>query len=339
MSKQQKSNYKSPASSTWEGIRAAFTKQVKVGTLTDEARLDGKTVLVDGASSGLGFAIATQLAQRGARVIMACRSGIPEKGEEVKRRTGNQKVEMVKVDFSDSVSIEKLITTVKEKYAPLDIVISNAAMVPMQSRKTRQGLEEMFMVNYLSKFILINGLLKENCIKKNGAVVPRIIFVSSESHRHPPAFDWGGFGVFKNYGMQKTVEYYGYYKLLLTTFTRELSRRLNAKGNDPVSVFALCPGPVNSNIAREAPGAFQPLMKLIFAMFFKSPRKAAEPVMFLATSKDLEGKEFDYLFKWARKPIDEKAEDEENGKKLWSMSEELVLTLTGPPSSDAVRLV
>ncbi|NTV82915.1 MAG: SDR family NAD(P)-dependent oxidoreductase, partial [Bacteroidales bacterium] len=213
MSKQQKSNYKNPVSSTWEGIRAAFAKQVKVGELKPTERLEGKTVLIDGASSGLGFAIATQLAERGALVIMACRSGIPGKGEEVTRRTGNHLVEMVHVDFSDIISIQKLISTIKEKFAPLDIVISNAAMVPAQSRKTPQGLEEMFMVNYLSKFIFINGLIREKCFRTGGKDIPRIVFVSSESHRHPPAFDWDSFGKFKTYGMNKTVEYYGYYKL------------------------------------------------------------------------------------------------------------------------------
>jgi NAD(P)-dependent dehydrogenase (short-subunit alcohol dehydrogenase family) len=327
MNKEKKSNYTSPASSTWEGIRAAFMKQQKVGSLKDTDRLDGKTILIDGASSGLGFAVATQLAERGAKVIMACRSGIPEKGEEVKRKTGNTNVDMVYVDYADIFSIRKLILTVKEKYAPLDIVVSNAAMVPAQSRKTLQGLEEMFMVNYLSKFILINGLIREDCFRKNGDNAPRIVFVSSESHRHPPAFDWEGFGVYKTYGMNKTVEHYGYYKLLLTTFSRELSRRIHVNGNQPLSVFALCPGPVNSNIAREAPGVFQPLMKLIFAMFFKSPRKAAEPVVYLAVSRELENKPFDYLFKMSRKDIDEKAEDEKNGKKLWEMSEKLAGTI------------
>jgi len=331
MSKPKKSNYKNPASSTWEGIQAAFAKQVKVGSLKPSERLDGKTALVDGASSGLGFAIAMQLAERGARVIMACRSGIPEKGEEVKRKTGNQNVEMIHVDFADYHSIQNLIKTVKEKYAPLDILVSNAAMVPKQSRKTPQGLEEMFMVNYLSKFIYINGIIKADCFRKNGKEIPRIVFVSSESHRHPPAFDWDTFGVYKTYSMNKTVEYYGYYKLLLTTFTRELSRRLMANGNGPVSVFALCPGPVNSNIAREAPALFQPLMKLIFAMFFKAPHKAAEPVLYLAASGDMEGKPYDYLFKMSRKDIDEKAADGENGKKLWKMSEDLAKTLSEMP--------
>ena len=327
MSKQQKSNYKNPFSATWEGIRAVFAKQEKVGSLNDADRLEGKTVLVDGASSGLGFAVAVQMAERGARVIMACRSGIPGKGEEVKRRSGNHNIEMVQVDYSDVVSVLKFIKTVKEKYSPLDIVICNAAMVPRQSRRTPQGLEEMFMVNYLSKFMMINSLIKEDCFRKNGEI-PRIVFVASESHRHPPAFNWDAFGVYKSYGMHKTVEYYGYYKLLLTTFSYELSRRLQANGNSPVSVFALCPGPVNSGIAREAPALFQPLMKLIFALLFKSPRKAAEPVVYLALSKDLEGKPYDYLFKMSRKEIDEKAADPENGKKLWRLSEELVAKLS-----------
>jgi NAD(P)-dependent dehydrogenase (short-subunit alcohol dehydrogenase family) len=327
MTAKRNNGYKNPVSATWEGIRAVFAKQEKVGFLNDTERLDGKTVLIDGASSGLGFAVTIKLAARGARVIMACRSGIPEKGEEVKRSTGNQDIEMVRVDYSDIVSIQKFIDTIKEKYAPLDIVISNAAMVPSQSRKTPQGLEEMFMVNYLSKFIMINGLLEENCLRKDGKDNPRIVIVASESHRHPVAFNWDSFGVYKSYGMKKTVEYYGYYKLLLTTFAFELSRRLNSNGNRLVSVFSLCPGPVNSGIAREAPAFFQPLMKLVFALFFASPRKAAEPVVYLAVSKDLEGKTFDYLFKMSRKEIDEKATDEANGKKLWKFSEDLILRL------------
>lgn len=322
-----KIGYKDPFSAILEGISAMFKVQEKAGSVKDSDRLYGKTVFIDGASSGLGFAVALEIARRGARVIMACRSGIPKKGEEVKRRSGNDDVEMIKVDFADIFSVENLINIVKEKYAPLDILISNAAMVPRQSRKTPQGIEEMFMVNYLSKFILINGLIRENCLRKDGAHIPRIIIVSSESHRHPVAFDWESFGVFRDYGMGKTVEFYGYYKLLLTTYAAELSRRLNNDGNSPVSVFTLCPGPVNSGIAREAPTLVQPLMKLIFALFFKSSDKAAEPVVYLATSADVEGKAFDYLFKMSRKEIDDKALDKGNGEMLWRMSEELVLTL------------
>ena len=317
----KKNKYSNPVTSTLEGIRAQFVKEPPAGILKDTDRLDGKTVLVDGASSGLGLAIATEIARRGAKVIMACRSGIPEKGEMVKKRTGNQNVQMLPVDFADFNSIQHLASSIQH---PIDLYICNAAIVPAKSRKTKQGLEEMFMVNYLSKFYFVKLMLERGFFRMPGTGIPRIIFVSSESHRNPPEFDWEGFGKYKDYGMKTTVELYGYYKLLLTTFVSELSRRLNPDGKTNVSVFSLCPGPVNSNIAREAPAIFRPLMKVVFGIFFKAPSEAALPVIYLATSKDLEGKPFDYLFKMARKEIDEKAMDPANGKKLWDLSEELI---------------
>ena len=64
-------------------------------------------------------------------------------------------------------------------------------------------------------------------------------------------------------------------------------------------------------------------MKLVFGIFFKSPEKAAVPVVYLAASPDVEGKTFDYMFLMSRKEIDEKAADPQNGKRLWELSEEL----------------
>ena len=202
---------------------------------------------------------------------------------------------MLPVDFADIHSIRKLVTVVAETCPPIDILICNAGIVPKESRKTPQGLEEMFMVNYLSKFIFVNLLLEKKCIN-TAAAIPRIIFVASESHRNPDHFNWEEFGIYKDYSIGKSIELYGYYKLLLTTFSVELSRRLNPGGVTKCSVFSLCPGPVNSNIAREAPKLFQPLLKIVFGIFFKSPAKAAIPVLYLAASPDLEGKPFDYLF-------------------------------------------
>ena len=109
----------------------------------------------------------------------------------------------------------------------------------------------------------------------------------------------------------------------MTTFAQELGRRLNTKKVN-YSVFALCPGPVNSNIAREAPKFVQPVMKLVFKIFFSSPEKAAEPIVYLSTSKDLEGKPRDYLFLMSRRPVDENASNPENGKRLWELTENLL---------------
>jgi NAD(P)-dependent dehydrogenase (short-subunit alcohol dehydrogenase family) len=318
-----KIKYDSPAQATLTGIINLFKKRSRVGFLGDDERLDGKKILIDGSSSGLGFATAIELAKRGGTVVMVVRSGFPEKAEQVKQKSGNDKIYIHLVDFSDFDSISKLITEIKEKHGFFDIVICNAAVVPKKSILTKYGLEQMFMVNYFSKFFFINRLLESDCIKSGSAQVPRIIFVTSESHRNAKAFNWKDFGVYQPFTMGKTVELYGYYKLLLVTFARELSRRLNKNGTR-FSVFALCPGPVNSNIAREAPGIFKPLLKLVFYIFFRSPDKACEPVLYHAVSKNQEGKAFDYLFLMERKSIDEKAEDPANGQKLWKLSEELL---------------
>ncbi len=205
------------------------------------------------------------------------------------------------------------------------MLICNAAMVPSKSRRNDQGLEEMFVVNYLAKYLLVRLLIQNGAfgdIDKRGRF-PRIIFVSSESHRNPTEFNWEGFGQHQEYGMSKTVEHYGYYKLLLTTFANELSRRLNDTKKN-WSVFATCPGPVNTNIAREAPLWAQPLLKLIFRIFFRSPEAASAPILYLAASSDLEGITLEYLFLMNKKPMDQKATDPLNGSKLWELSEQLL---------------
>lgn len=356
--KQEK--YKDPFRATLTGILDLFKKQVLVGVLSESDRLDGKTVVVDGASSGLGFAIAVEVASRGAKTIMACRSGIPGKGEEVKKISGNNDVHMLHVDFSDVNSIEKLASDLRSQFAPIDILICNAGVVPSKSRKTPQGFEEMFMVNYFSKFLYVIKLIENGSFSNlhpaslhlaslhpaslhpaslhpaslhpasdsnphshEGSSIPRIIFVSSESHRNPTVIKWEDFGRFTPYGIKQSMEHYGHNKLLLTTFAVELSGRLNQNGITQCSVFALCPGPVNSNIARESPKVFQPLLKLVFRMFFRSPKDASAPVIYFSASPDVEGKAFDYLFLMNRKEIDSKALNPENGKKLWEMSSAL----------------
>ncbi len=319
-----KNRYNNPFSATIKGISDLFKKNERIGKLSEDERLDGKRVLITGSSSGLGLAAAKELARLGAEVIMAVRSGIPGKGEEVKAASGNQNIYMLFVDLSDFETIGKLITKVKETFGKIDILICNAAIVSRKARLTKYGLEEMFSVNFLAKFILVNLALKEKLFRTDDGAVPRIIFVSSESHRNPESFEWETFGEFREYGMGKSVERYGYYKLLMTTFARELSRRLNPGERVNYSVFAHCPGPVNSNIAREAPKIFRPMVKVVFGIFFRSPETACEPLVFQAAAKQQEGLRWDYMFLMSRKQIDDKASDPENGRMLWEKTERLL---------------
>jgi NAD(P)-dependent dehydrogenase (short-subunit alcohol dehydrogenase family) len=312
--------YDSPLKATLKGIRDLYGKKINDVTLPDPVDLSGKTIMITGASSGLGFATAKRVAAAGARVIMVSRSGIPEKGEEIVKSTGNQNVTMYHVDLLDFESINAFLNSIANDGVTLDILISNAAMVPLKSRQTLQGLEEMFMVNYLAPFYLINQLIIGNIIND------KIIIVSSESHRGPKEFEWGKFGKYHHYGMSETVSRYGYFKLLLTTFGNELSRRLNNRQTN-IPVRMLCPGPVNSNIAREAPGWLQPLLRGVFSLFFRSPEKASDPIIYFAVESSDQEKPTDYLFLMNRKPMDDKATDVSNGEKLWKLSEELIQRL------------
>lgn len=315
--------YDSPLRATWKGITDLYHRKEDSVTLPKDIDLSGKTVMVTGSSSGLGFAAAKRIAAAGATLIMAVRSGIPEKGEKIRKATGNHNVSMHHVDLLDFESIKKLHEDLKKNGVQIDILISNAAMVPLKSRKTPQGLEEMFMVNYLAPFYLIKQLIDQKILMLHDA---KIIIVSSESHRNPKAFDWENFGEYQDYGMNETVARYGYFKLLLTTFANELSRRLT-NANHQIPICVLCPGPVNSNIAREAPRWLQPLLKGVFSIFFRSPEKASDPILYFASEPIHVDKPIDYLFLMQRKPMDEKAMDEENGKKLWELSENLVSEL------------
>ncbi|MCK5691248.1 MAG: SDR family NAD(P)-dependent oxidoreductase [Bacteroidales bacterium] len=315
--------YKSPVAAIFAGISDLFKRSDHQLDLNDLPSLDGKRVMITGASSGLGFATAVELARRGAHVIMAVRSGIPLKGEKVRSLSGSNKVDMIHMDLSDLESLESFTEELKEKFGPIDIIVCNAAMVAKNSRAVKQGLDEMFVVNYFAKFLLAKQFLNSNLLNYDGPDLPRIIFVASESHRNASGYDWDGFGSYQPYGIKQSVAMYGYYKLLLLTMASELSRRLKQEGKVQCSVFALCPGPVNSNIAREAPRLFQPLLKLVFGIFFRSPKKACKPVIYLAASKELEGSTGNYMFLMQEKAMDDKAGDPENGTRLWELSEQL----------------
>ena len=319
----EKAKYNNPVSATFNGIVELFKKQKPpIGELHPHDKMEGKTCLVTGANSGLGFATALQLAERGAQVVMACRGGIPEAGNKIKSAVKSEKISMLSIDLSDIDSILNFIAEVKKQGLQFDVAIFNAAIVPKGSYKTKSGFDLMFLVNYLSKFILVNGLLEIGAIKKQDA---RIIFINSESHRSPKDIDLDSLGTFEEYSIGKVISLYGYYKLLLNSYAMELSRRINVETEPNIGIFSLCPGPVNSNIARAAPSVFKPLLKLVFGLFFSSPKKAAKPVLYLACSPDLNKRTDIYLHLMQHKEMDAKALDSEMGRLLWERSEALLV--------------
>jgi NAD(P)-dependent dehydrogenase (short-subunit alcohol dehydrogenase family) len=325
------------------GILDLFHKRERVGSVQARDLIDGKTCLVTGANRGLGKAVAIELARRGGHVVMACRSGHPHAAEEVKASSGSDLVEIASVDLADSRSIEAFVAAMKTAGISLDIVVLNAGVVPGRSRKTAQGFEEMFAVDYLANFLLLQRLLANGTIpvgpaspegasaQAAPAPIPRLVFVTSESHRSAPPIDLERLGDFREYGMKGAMTEYARNKLLLSTFAVELSRRLQVEGRPSAAVHQFCPGPVNSGIAREAPAWSRPLVKVIFSLFFRSPRKAAEPAVFLCCSRAIEGRTGIYLHLMTEKSPSARATDEAAGRRLWQESERL---LSAIPADD-----
>ena len=329
-----KRTHSNPVTAVLSGLLDQRSKDPKVAPVPPGVRLDGRTCLVTGANSGLGKAIAIRLATRGAHVIMACRSGIPEAGQDVRAASGSDKVEMIEVDLSDFDSMTAFCDQLRDRNVTLDVAVFNAGVVPVTSRQSKHGLELMFAVNFLAKFVLLNRLLHDGVIpnavfghNSRAEDPPRVIFVSSETHRSSIPIDFDTFGEPVEYGVSDGVKYYGLSKLHLTTYFQELSRRLNPGGNGDnpdVCVHALCPGAINSNMAREAPTWLKPILKPVMALFFQSPEKASVPVDYLVASSEMGGKTGEYMHMLRIKDPSEASMDPENGALLWTKAEELL---------------
>jgi len=319
--------HRNPASATLTGILDRFRSGGRVPALADDERIEGRVCLVTGASSGLGKAVAEALARRGGHVIMACRSGIPEAAEAVRRECGGDSVEMLHVDLADLASVNRLCDALRERKIQLDIAILNAGLMPRRARRSAQGFEVMFAVHFLANRLLLLRLIEDGVIDATGSrrgARPRIVFVSSESHRSAPAIDFERFGEFVDYGLRDGLDEYGRSKLHTSTFASELSRRLDAGGDVRVAVHSLCPGAVNSNIAREAPALLKPVLTALMGLAFPSPAAAAEPVVYLACARQLEGRTGVYLHTLCEKALAPEALDPEKGRLLWEKSAELL---------------
>ncbi len=300
-------------------------RQPQAGGLSpvaDDVRIDGKTCLVTGANSGLGKAAAVELAKRGGNMVLACRPGHVETRGEIMRLSGSGTVEMLEVDLADLESVHRLCDLMKQRNIRVDIALMNAGLMPRKARKTPQGYEMMFAVHFLSKRVMIERWLQDGVIRPSvqPGETPRIVFITSESHRSSHTIDFDRFGAFRDYGIKQGLKYYGISKLILCTFATELSRRLNPGGNVEVAVHAMCPGGVATNIAREAPVWLKPLVKPLLGHFFQPPEQAIGPVIYLCCAEEAGTATGMYLHMMQRKSVSAAAADPDNGTRLWEAS-------------------
>ena len=328
-----KGRFKNPVEAVLVGTKELIRVKPNTRPINDSDRLDGKTCLITGANSGVGWGVAKLWAERGATLIMACRTLVPDRAAELRELSGNPNIKLYDLDLGDFNKIDAFVEALKADGIRLDVSLFNAGLGAAKAKKTALGFEELFQVNYLAKFYLVNRLLAEGVIpnksvagnREEGDPVHRMMFTSSDSHRGAQPVNTDTLGVFYEYGAKGGIANYSYYKLVLNTFAMELSKRLNKEGTPvDVSVLPICPGPVNTNILRNAPPLLRIVLGAVFAVGFQHPDKAAAPFLYLAAAEEIEGKTGLYMHMKTEKPMDEKCYDEASGAALWARSVELL---------------
>ncbi len=221
--------------------------------------MTGKTVLITGATSGIGKATAMGLANMGASVVMVGRDR--GRGEaavaEIKERSGNASVDLMLADVSSQREIRRLADGFGEAYPRLDVLVNNAGVFRSERITTADGIEATFAVNHLAYFLLTNLLLE----RLKASAPSRIVNVASADHSNA-TIDFDDLQGEKGYRGAKA---YSRSKLANVLFTYELARRLRGTG---VTVNCLHPGVVGTNLGSGVSGAFgfvvsalRPLMK------------------------------------------------------------------------------
>jgi NAD(P)-dependent dehydrogenase (short-subunit alcohol dehydrogenase family) len=275
--------------------------------------LEGRTVLLTGASSGIGRATAIGLAEKGARLLLVGRT--PERCEEtlaeIRRRSGRGDATMLRADLSSQKEVRRLAEEVLARADRLHVLVNNAGVTLLRREITVDGLEATFATNHLACFLLTGLLLP----RLRASAPARIVNVASDAHRMgrldlSDLQSERGYGALRVYAQSKTAN---------ILFTQELARRIAGSG---VSANSLHPGGIRSNLGRSDGRALEVVRKLI-GLFLKTPEEGARTSLHLASSPALEGVSGRYFAKCRERTPAAHARDPETARRLWERSEEL----------------
>jgi NAD(P)-dependent dehydrogenase (short-subunit alcohol dehydrogenase family) len=281
-------------------------------TAADLPRLDGRTVVVTGANSGIGLVTARELARAGARVVLAVRD--TARGERA-AETIPGRSEVRRLDLADLASVRAFAGAWE---GDLDVLVDNAGVMATPERRTKDGFELQIGTNHLGHFALTNLLLPR--------IADRVVTVSSGAHRAGRIdlddLNWER----RRYERWRA---YGQSKLANLLFTLELQRRLEAAGS-PVRALAAHPGWAATNLQRRTENLLQnTLMAIGNRVLAQSDEMGALPTLYAAT-QDLPGNSYvgpDGRGEQRGHPTlvgrTAAASDEGTARRLWALSEEL----------------
>ncbi len=276
-------------------------------------RLERKSILVTGATRGIGLVTARELARLGGQVTIVSRNAqkCALTAERIKSETGNP-IEYIAADLSSLSGIMQAASAFKQRHTHLDVLINNAGAIFMKRLVTVDGLEMTFALNHLSYFLLTNLLL--DALKAGPSA--RVINVSSTAH-YNAHIDFDDLQGEKHYQGYKA---YGQSKLANLLFTYELARILEASS---VTVNALHPGFVATGFARNNGPIYNLGMRLVGPVFARNPEKGAQTSIYLASSPEVEGLSGKYFKDCRAIRSSQESYNLEVAKKIWRISLEL----------------
>ncbi|KAM4533907.1 retinol dehydrogenase 12-like [Odontesthes bonariensis] len=287
-----------------------YRRSVCCNRWSSEERLDGKTVIITGANTGIGKETAKDLAKRGARIIMACRDleRAEEARTEILEDTGNENVVIRKLDLSDTKSIKAFAEVINREEKEVNILINNAGIMMCPYSKTADGFEMQLGVNHLGHVLLTYLLL--DLIKRSAPA--RIVAVASVAHT------WTGLRLddINSEMSYDTMKAYGQSKLANVLFARSLAKRLQGTG---VSVFSLHPGVVQSDLWRHQHQCIQVAVK-VFRIFTKTTVEGAQTTIYCAVEPGLESLSGGYFSDCAPARCSRSGADDDLAQKLWEVS-------------------
>lgn len=290
----------------------------------EPGQLAGKTVVITGASSGIGAAAARRFAELGASVAVVGRSA--EKTAAVAQRIGGR---AHLADYGRLDDVRRLAAGLLAAHERIDILANNAGAIFTARTISADGHEMTFQVNHLAPFLLTNLLLPRLAAAPDGA---RVISTASNVYRHArlDIDDLDG----TRYG-NRTQRAYPASKLATILFTRELARRTRGTG---ITASAFHPGVVATDLGRESP-FFRLMNSWLGRTLLSTPERGAEPLLHLATAADPQAVSGAYFNRLRREdPASEQARDPALARELWARSARLTgLDIVPPPGSEPSR--
>ena len=251
--------------------------------------MEDKTVVITGATSGLGRATALQLARKGAFVIIIARSNTKanEVIKEIKKEGG--KGQFIISDLSLMKDTKKAAESIIKVVDRLDVLINNAGAYFPKYRETSEGFESTLALNYLSPFLLTHHLIKQMEQTASEYGEARIINISSTMHKRP--INWDDLN-YKETTYNSSLAY-EQSKHLLTSFTYYLSRKLKETG---ITVNCIHPGFVKTALAQSGfPFPMNVIVPIVGLLIGETPEQAADTPVWLAWSNEVKGINGEYV--------------------------------------------